>query len=491
MIRKIFVITYALCCLLFCATAANAQDGVNVDADNIQTLIKTLESETARNEFIANLKTLQDNANEGDDRQGTHAPLLSETLGLDAQAEELLGDYNAFLRANNLNSSVMGQIGMTFAALCVAIILGVLVRKACIALRDKLLRVQRRYGSHHNRFRVYARSLRYSGYVLIIALLLYTCATIWDLADFGFVKNETLLSLLSNFFSFFAMSLIAVTIWEAVNVALEHYMGRSTISNSSRLKTLLPIIKNVLFVTFALLFALVALSEIGIDIMPLLAGAGVFGIAIGFGAQTMVRDFITGFIIILEDLVQVNDVVKIAGRVGLVEHISIRKIQLRGLDGTVYTVPFSEIDIVENLTKDFSYYLMDIGIAYREDPDEVIVYLKDIATEMRAEEAWRTLILDDIEILGVDKFADSAVIIKARIKTRPAQQWSVGREYNRRMKYKFDKHNVEIPFPHQTIYFGEDKNGKAPPAYLDIKGADSVDRTALSPQSDVPATEGK
>jgi len=454
--------------------SAIAQDSVNVSTENLNGLIQTLESETARSEFIQNLKTLKDTS--GEQHTEKEEPLvLSETLGLDGQAEELLDGYNQFLEENNLKASFIGQMGLTVGALIMAFILAFLVRKGGVALRDRLLKVKDHYALGHNRFRLYARGLRYSGYLLITALFLYTTASIWDVTDFGLIKSDAALGLFGNFLNVVLVSLIALSIWEAANVAFEYGITKSTDANASRLRTLLPIIKNVLFVVFALLFTLVMLSEVGIDIMPLLAGAGVLGIAIGFGAQTMVKDFLTGFTIILEDLVQVGDIVQIAERMGKVEKITIRKIQLRGLDGTVYTVPFSEIDIIENMTKDYSYYMMDVSIAYREDPDEVIGYLEEISKDMRGEEEWENIMLDDVEILGVDQFADSAIIIKARLKTQASKQWNVGREYNRRLKYKFDKHGIEIPYPHQTIYFGEDKKGKAPPAPIQIKGTEKLE----------------
>lgn len=145
-----------------------------------------------------------------------------------------------------------------------------------------------------------------------------------------------------------------------------------------------------------------------------------------------------------------------------------RKIQLRSLDGTVHTVPFSEVAVVDNLTKEFSYYLLDVGVAYREDIDEVIQCLRQIDEDMRATEKFGKKIIAELEVLGVDKFADSAVIVRARTKTRAHDKWSVGREFNRRIKQEFDRRNIEIPFPHQTIYFGEDKQGSAPAAKLEL-----------------------
>mgnify|MGYP000088344572 FL=1 len=465
---KLFLFLFFICVSVFLPLTVMAQENVTVDTENLNELIETLESDTSRGEFIQNLKTLKETSGEEEEKKGDFI-VLSEALGLDTHAEELLDGYHQFLEDNNLKASFIGQIVLNFCALLGTFILLFLVRKGGVALRDKLLRVKSRYSLGHDRFRFYARCLRYSGYLLAIALFLYTTASIWNFTDFGYVTSDVTYEFFGNFINVVVVSLIAVFIWETADVALEYGIRKSTSANSSRLRTLLPIVKNVFFVAFALLFTLVMLSEFGIDIMPLLAGAGVLGIAIGFGAQTMVKDFLSGFTIILEDLVQVGDIIKISECVGEVEKITIRKIQLRDLDGTVYTVPFSEISIIENMTKDYSYYMMNIGVAYREDPDEVIGYLEEISEEMRTDDAWKNFILDDLEIFGLDQFADSAIIIKARLKTKPSQQWNVGREYNRRLKYKFDKHGIEIPYPHQTIYFGEDKQGKAPAAPIKIQ----------------------
>lgn len=183
----------------------------------------------------------------------------------------------------------------------------------------------------------------------------------------------------------------------------------------------------------------------------------------------MVKDFITGFAILLEDLLQIGDVVTVGDRTGEVTHITMRKIELRAVDGIVHTVPFSEVTVVDNMTKHFSYYLLEIGVAYRENTDEVVACLHAIDEEMRESEDYGPLILAPLEVLGVDAFADSAVIIKARTKTQPHKRWRVGREFNRRIKQRFDREGIEIPFPHQTIYFGEGKTGDAPRARVSLE----------------------
>jgi small conductance mechanosensitive channel len=232
-----------------------------------------------------------------------------------------------------------------------------------------------------------------------------------------------------------------------------------------RADTLSHVVRDVAHIVILTVGGMMILSEVGVDLKPLLAAAGLGGLAIGFGGQSLVKDVISGFFILLEDSVRVGDVVEIAGVGGLVEEVKLRTITLRDLAGNVHVVPNGVIDKVKNMTKLYSYYLMDVGVAYREDVDEVMAVLKDIAAELQADPAFEADILAPLEMLGVDQFADSAVIIKCRIKTNPIQQWRIGREMNRRIKKTFDAKGIEIPFPHQTIYWGEPKRGPAPPLY--------------------------
>ncbi len=186
------------------------------------------------------------------------------------------------------------------------------------------------------------------------------------------------------------------------------------------------------------------------------------GVAVGFGAQQLVRDIINGFFILLDDQIRVGDVVDIAGKSGLVETVNLRMTTLRDAGGNVHFVRNGEITVVTNMTKEFSRYVFDIGVAYRENVDEVIRVIQLVDEDMRRDPVFQQDILEPIEVLGLDKFADSAVIIKARTKTRPLRQWAVGREFNRRLKMKFDEMGIEIPFPHMTLYAGVGKDGTAP-----------------------------
>ncbi len=230
-----------------------------------------------------------------------------------------------------------------------------------------------------------------------------------------------------------------------------------------RADTLSGVIAYLLSVTIIAVAVLMIMTELDIKIGPILAAAGVLGLAVGFGAQHLVQDLISGFFILLDDQIRVGDVVQIADKGGLVEKLNLRMTVLRDLAGNVHYVRNGQIGVVTNMTKEYSRYVFDIGVAYREDVDEVVKVVKQVDEELRNDPEFGKDILEPIEILGLDQFADSAVIIKARTKTKPIRQWAVGREFNRRLKKKFDERDIEIPFPHVTLYMGQDKDGHAAP----------------------------
>lgn len=237
-----------------------------------------------------------------------------------------------------------------------------------------------------------------------------------------------------------------------------------------RADTLKMVTRNIAIIVLITIALMTVLGELGVKIGPILTAAGVVGIAVGFGAQTLVKDVINGFFILLDDQIRVGDVVEIAGTSGLVEAVTLRMTTLRDVAGNVHFVRNGEITVVTNMTKEYSRYVFDIGVAYRENVDEVIEVIKLVDEDMRRDPLFQDDILEPIEILGLDKFADSAVIIKARTKTRPIRQWAVGREFNRRLKMKFDAMGIEIPFPHMTLYAGSGKDGKAPPLNVRLEG---------------------
>ena len=222
-----------------------------------------------------------------------------------------------------------------------------------------------------------------------------------------------------------------------------------------RIRTLTGVLWTIGCGLLGFVVALVAFSQIGFNIGPILAGAGVAGLAVGFGAQSLVKDLVSGFFLILENQIRVGDVAVINGTGGLVESITFRTVVLRDNAAVVHVFPNGSINTLSNMTKDWSAYVIDLGVAYKEDTDRVVEIMRRVGEEMRGEAKYGGLMLEPIEVLGVDAFADSAVMIKARLKTLPLQQWNVGREYRRRLKKTLDTERVEIPFPHQTLYMGE------------------------------------
>lgn len=223
-----------------------------------------------------------------------------------------------------------------------------------------------------------------------------------------------------------------------------------------RIKTLIGIIGGVVSIFLWTVFIMIALKKFGVEIGPILASAGIVGVAIGFGAQELVRDFLSGFFILLEDQVRSGDVAIINGTGGVVEKIELRTITLRDFSGVVHIFQNGKINTMANMTKEWSAMVFDIGVAYKEDIDQVMNIMREVGNELQKDEIIGSSIIEPIEIFGLDQFGDSALVIKARIKTKPIQQWTVGREYRRRLKIAFDKNNIEIPFPHTTVYWGEE-----------------------------------
>jgi small conductance mechanosensitive channel len=235
-----------------------------------------------------------------------------------------------------------------------------------------------------------------------------------------------------------------------------------------RVKTLIGVVRTIAVVLIWFVVILTSLSHIGVNIAPILAGAGVVGLAVGFGAQNLVRDLVSGFFLILENQVRVGDVAVINGTGGLVESVTFRTIVLRDLEGVVHVFPNGTINTLANRSKEWSAYVLDIGVAYKEDTDRVVEIMRRVGTDVQKDASYGSLMLEPIEILGVDEFADSAVNLKARLKTLPLQQWAVGREYRRRLKKAFDAEGVEFPFPHRTLYMGE----ASAPFQFEIRGGD-------------------
>lgn len=219
-----------------------------------------------------------------------------------------------------------------------------------------------------------------------------------------------------------------------------------------RISTLIMLVRQAVYLLLTLTMVLLTLKQLGIDIGPVLASAGVLGLAVGFGAQNLVRDIISGFFLILENQVRVGDVAIINGTGGLVEKVNFRTLILRDLSGTMHVFPNGEINTMSNLTSAWSAFVFDIGVSYNEDPEHVIEVMKDEGRKMREDPEFKYKILEDFEVFGLDKFADSAMIFKGRVKTKPIEQWGVGRAYHQRLKKRFDEEGITIPFPQRDLY---------------------------------------
>lgn len=421
-----------------------------VNKDDVSKLIDTLKSDTDREKLITDLQLLLEQQKK--DKTDEIIPTLTEELGFRGEVSNLVKKYENFLDQNAISSSTVHQSAGTIIVIAAMVGLFAVAHSLSLRLIRSFEKFSSRLGVKMVRAVFYTHVLQNIFRVFIVGLAIYTLGKIWEIKLIeGFFESPEIKSTLSASVTVLFVAMISVFIWEAIGVYLAYIMIEAHNNNRTRVKTLLPIIRNIVMSIFALLFGLVMMSELGINVAPLIAGAGVVGVAVGFGAQNMVKDFLTGFTIVLEDIIRVGDVISIGGCNGSVEAITLRKVQLRDFDGCVYTVPFSQITTIKNMTKDYSFYVMDISVAYNTDTDRVVEVLKSVDNEMREDELFSKSILAPIEIVGVDKFADSAVIIKARIKTRPIKQWEVGREFNRRMKIAFDKNGIEIPFPQRVV----------------------------------------
>jgi moderate conductance mechanosensitive channel len=278
----------------------------------------------------------------------------------------------------------------------------------------------------------------------------------WGLEAFAWFGHGKLGNrLVSSLVSIALTITLALVIWEGINAAIQRHLDRlsrdAKAAQSARVRTLLPMLRTALLAMILIFVVLSVLTEIGVNVAPLIAGAGVVGIAVGFGSQRLVQDVITGIFLLFEDAVAVGDVVQLGGLNGVVEQLSIRSIKLRAVDGSLHIIPFSAVTSVTNQTRDFAFAVIDVNVDYREDTDQVSEALREIAIEMRQDPRWRPVIRDDLDVMGVDRLGDSGVVIRVRLKTEPSQRWAVAREMNRRIKRRFDELGIEIPYPHQKL----------------------------------------
>jgi small-conductance mechanosensitive channel len=313
-----------------------------------------------------------------------------------------------------------------------------------------------RYPTFESRADRYYPLLRAALVALIAACSLLALFEVWGLDPINWFVGGALGSRLVAALGAIGLTLLlALLVWEFSNAAIERRLETLAkdmqTARSARLRTLLPMLRTTLLIIIVIVTGLMVLSQIGINTAPLLAGAGVIGVAVGFGSQKLVQDIITGLFLLLENTMQVGDTVTLGGLTGTVEYLSIRTIRLRALDGSVHIIPFSAVTSVTNMTRDYSYAMIDVAVGFNEEPDAIADILRTVASEMRAEAAWKLALVADLEVMGLDRFTDTAWVMRVRIRTQPTRRWAVQREFNRRIKYRFDKLAIESPFTSTRI----------------------------------------
>ena len=312
--------------------------------------------------------------------------------------------------------------------------------------------------------------------ILLVVTLLASLADVWALADvrawLGTAEGQALVGAIT---ALLGIAILSLGGWLMAASWIEDRLNPDTGEGEpgAREKTLLSLFRNVIAITILIVAGMIALSEIGIDIGPLLAGAGVIGLAIGFGAQTLVQDIITGVFIQLEDAIHKDDFITAGGISGTVERLSIRSLGLRDLSGTLHVVPFSSVSTVSNFTRDFGYHLEEYRVAYQENLGEVIEHLHAAYNRLREMPEISAEVTGPLEVDGVTALADSAVTIRVRILTTPGMQWAVGRAYNRCVKERFDEAGVEIPYPQMRVSYEADERGASPMAGGVARAAES------------------
>lgn len=327
--------------------------------------------------------------------------------------------------------------------------------------------------------------------LVVAVVVILAIAHAWQLVDaVAWIASEAGTDLVSRLISAALVVLVAGALWLAVSSFVEYRLnpeaGRPP---TARERTLLALFRNAFTVVLVVIAAMLTLAQLGMNIAPLLAGAGVIGLAVAFGGQKLVSDVINGAFIQIENAMNEGDVVTVGNTTGVVERLTIRSVGLRDLSGTYHLIPFGSVEQVSNFMRGFGYHVANVGVAYREDTTEVKRLMQEafdrlVATEHGAE------IVGPFEMHGVVELGDSAVVIRGRIKTRPGMQWGVGRAYTEIVKQVLDAAGIEIPFPHLTLYMGEDKDGSAPPLHIRraietrARALDSPDRPGQLPSAE-------
>lgn len=266
--------------------------------------------------------------------------------------------------------------------------------------------------------------------------------------------------------------ILAIAVLAIIQMVVNHFIGRlvekavrghhykSAREEKQREDTLIGLFRTALTVILWIIGIIFILQEFGVNLAALATGAGLIGIVVGFGAQSMIKDFLSGMFIILENQYRVGDVVTIGGHSGLVENVTIRMTKLRDLDGSVYFVPNGEITTVRNMTLEYSGVIIEVGISYDSDVEQAKKLIDQVGRDMAEDADWKDRIIEPITFLRLDSFGDSSVNLMAVGKTVPIEQWNVAGEYRTRLKRAFDKNGVEIPFPQRVVHYAKEQKSK-------------------------------
>ncbi len=301
----------------------------------------------------------------------------------------------------------------------------------------------------------------------------------WGLGSVAFFWRDPLGNrIISAALTVAIATILSIAVWEGTNTGIERQLEHLSSDNqpvrAARLRTLTPILRTALLVVILLVLGMTVLSEIGVNIAPLLAGAGIVGVALGFGSQKLVQDFITGIFLLLENAMQVGDTVTVAGLSGTVEMLSIRTLRLRAGDGSIHIIPFSSVTTVNNANRDYANASVAVGVGYDADTDRVSALLGEIVRDMREDPSFAPLMLGDLSLWGVDELGDFAVTIKGQVRTTVGGRWPVQREILRRVKKRFEAEGIDIPYPTRTVLQpdakgSEDWGEKPPPRPRPLK----------------------
>jgi small conductance mechanosensitive channel len=337
------------------------------------------------------------------------------------------------------------------------------------------------------------RLLRFVGTLLTLFIwlaFLELAARLWGVSLASVIEeNVAARGIAHAVVAILATLFIAWLLWILVDTAITEALtpggprNKSRNNASTRARTMLPLVRNALLVTIVTIAGIVTAANLGINVTPLLAGAGVIGLAIGFGAQSLVTDLITGLFIIIEDTISVGDWIDVdGGHAGTVEHLSIRTVRLRDGQGAIHAIPFSQIKIVKNLSRDFAYAVFEVRMGFKADVDEVTQLIREVGADLMADFRYRREMLGPIEVWGLDRFDPNWMVVKGQIKTRPLQQWSVARAFNVRLKRKMDEAGIEIPVPQMRVYTSAKDNEGQPLAEDEMPGSVYVPDDVTMPE---------